>query len=79
MIIGGKVEEGEIRKNGQIGILRAGEELGTGEILELQQNKVAAKMINAGSEYGMKIKTNVKIAEGDVLESFEEKIKPKTL
>ncbi|MCL5774784.1 MAG: translation initiation factor IF-2, partial [Patescibacteria group bacterium] len=79
MIIGGKVNDGEIKKNGQILILRESVELGRGEILELQQSKVAAKSVTAGSEFGMRIKTPVKIQENDILESFEEKIKPKTL
>lgn len=79
MIIGGRVEEGELRKKGQIGIWRDGAELGRGEILELQQSKVAAKSINRSEEFGMKIKTSVKLKEGDVLESFEESIKKKTL
>jgi len=79
MIIGGKVNDGEIKKNGQILISRDSQELGRGEILELQQSKVAAKSVTAGSEFGMRIKTPVKIQEGDTLESFEEKIKPKTL
>jgi hypothetical protein len=32
-----------------------------------------------GEEFGIKIATSTKVKEGDVLESFEEKIKPKTL
>jgi translation initiation factor IF-2 len=79
MIIGGKVENGDIKKNSQIAVWRGEVELGRGEILELQQSKVAAKSVEVGNEFGMKIKTNVKIKEGDVLESFEEKIKIKTL
>ena len=79
MIIGGRVEQGELKKNGQIGINRDGSELGRGEILELQHSKVAAKNVQSGEEFGIKIKTNVKIKEGDTLESFEEKIKQKTL
>jgi translation initiation factor IF-2 len=79
MIIGGRVEEGELRKKGQIEIYRDGASLGRGEIAELQQSKVAAKSINKGDEFGMKIKTNAKIKEGDILESFEESIKKKTL
>lgn len=79
MIIGGRVEDGEVRKSGEIAVLRNGEELGRGEILELQQSKTAAKVINKGDEFGMKIKTHVKILEGDVIESFEEKLKAKEL
>ncbi len=79
MIVGGRVEEGEIKKKSQVAIWRGEVELGRGEILELQQSKVAAKNINAGEEFGIKLKTPVKIEVGDVLESFEEKIKQKTL
>ncbi len=79
MIIGGRVEEGELKKSGQIAIWRGEVELGKGDIMELQHTKAAAKTVLLGEEFGMKIKTNVKIAEGDVLENFEEKIKIKTL
>jgi translation initiation factor IF-2 len=86
MIIGGKVTSGEIKKSSQIMIYRPSAEapegkieLGRGEILELQQTKVMAKTIGNNEEFGMKIKTPVKIQEKDQLESFEEKIKIKTL
>ncbi len=79
MIIGGRVEEGEIKKQGKVAVWRDGAEIGTGEIMELQHNKVISKSVLAGSEFGAKIKTNLKIKEGDILESYEEKIKQKTL
>ncbi len=84
MIIGGRVEEGMLKKSGEIAVLRKNaegtqEEVGRGEIVELQQSKVAAKEVNAGNEFGMKVKTHVKIIEGDIIESFEEKLKAKDL
>ncbi|MFA5991086.1 MAG: translation initiation factor IF-2 [Candidatus Doudnabacteria bacterium] len=79
MIVGGKVEEGELKKNSQIMVLRDGVEMGRAEIMELQQTKVSSKTVNRNEEFGIKLKTAVKILEGDVLESFEEKIKQKTL
>lgn len=79
MIIGGRVDEGELKKPSQIMVIRDGVELGRGEILELQQSKVASRTVAIGEEFGMKIKTTVKIQVKDVLESFEEKIKQKTL
>jgi translation initiation factor IF-2 len=75
----GRVEEGDIKKSGFIGIWRGEAEIGRGEIIELQQSKVHAKSVEKGNEFGMKIKTPTKIQEGDVLESYEEKIKIKTL
>jgi translation initiation factor IF-2 len=84
MIIGGEVREGELRKNKPVAIWRKDaegveQELGRGEILDLQQSKTATKEVAKGHEFGMKIKTGVKIAEGDILESFEESLKQKTL
>jgi len=79
MIVGGKVEEGELKKVSHINVLRDGVELGRAEISELQQSKVSARTIGVGEEFGIKLKTNVKVLAGDVLESFEEKIKQKTL
>jgi translation initiation factor IF-2 len=79
MIVGGKVEEGELKRQSQITIWRDGLELGRAEIIELQQSKVLAKHVNIGEEFGIKLKTTVKVEAGDVLESFEEKIKQKTL
>ncbi len=79
MIVGGKVEEGELKKVSHIMVLREGVEMGRAEITELQQSKVAARTAGKGEEFGIKLKTNVKVLAGDVLESFEEKIKQKTL
>jgi translation initiation factor IF-2 len=84
MIIGGRVDEGELRKSKPIAIWRKDaegndKELGRGEIVDLQQNKIAVKEISRGSEFGMKVKTNVRIEEGDQIESFEENLKQKTL
>ncbi len=77
MIIGGKVEQGFVKKSGEIAVLREGEEIGRGEIIELQQSKIPAKEVENGNEFGMKVKTSVKIVAGDVIESFEEKLKAK--
>ncbi len=84
MIIGGQVNEGELRKNKPVAFLRKDaegndQELGRGEILDLQQSKVATKEVTRGNEFGMKVKTQVKILEGDTIESFEENLKQKTL
>lgn len=92
MIIGGRVDEGEIRKSKPVAIWRKAEEgnhaeipagewmeIGRGEIVELQQSKVDTKEVPRGNEFGMKLKTNVKLREGDQIESFEETLKQKTL
>ncbi len=84
MIIGGEVLDGEIRKNMMLAIVKKDEEgeyheLARGEIVELQQNKIDTKEIPRGREFGMKIKTNYKLQVGDIIESFEESLKQKSL
>jgi translation initiation factor IF-2 len=79
MIIGGKVVNGEIRKNKQLAIHRGEVEIGKGEILELQESKVATKEVSSGREFGMKIKSHVRLEVGDIIESFEETLKQKSL
>ena len=84
MIVGGEVTEGEIRKNKEIAIVKKDDEglwqeVARGEILELQQGKIDTKEVARGNEFGMKVKTNYKIQEGDVIESFEESLKQKSL
>lgn len=84
MIIGGEVLDGEIRKNKMLAIVKKDEEgeyqeLARGEIVELQQNKIDTKEIPRGREFGMKIKTNYKLQVGDIIESFEESLKQKSL
>lgn len=79
MIIGGRVAQGELRKDKPVALWRDGAELGRGEILDLQHNKIVAKTAEQDEEFGMKVKTSVKIIVGDVLESFEESLKQKTL
>lgn len=84
MIIGGQVTEGEIRKNAEVAVWRKNEEgeleeLGRGEIVELQQEKIKTKEVSQGNEFGMKLNTKVKIQVGDILESFEENLKQKSL
>ncbi len=84
MIIGGRVNEGELRKNKQIAVVKKSEEgiweeVARGEVLELQQGKIDTKEVSRGNEFGMKIKTNYKLQAGDIIESFEESLKQKSL
>lgn len=79
IIFGGIVTEGELRKNKRINILRNGQIIGKGEILDLQQNKVSTKEVPKNSEFGMKLKSNSKIQVKDELECFEENLKQKSL
>jgi translation initiation factor IF-2 len=79
MIVGGTVAEGKIKNGGQFEIKRGEEIAGKGQILELQQSKIAANEVLRGSEFGMSVKTDAKIEAGDILIVFEETIRKKTL
>ncbi|MBP9771519.1 MAG: translation initiation factor IF-2 [Candidatus Pacebacteria bacterium] len=69
-IIGGRVEEGIVKVGGTIQIMRRGEEIGKGKILELQQGKQDARQVAEGIEFGTKIDATVEIASGDILVEF---------
>jgi translation initiation factor IF-2 len=84
MIVGGTVAEGKIKDGALFEIKRSGadgedEIVGTGQILELQQNKIKAKEVLKGYEFGTSVKTSARIMDGDVLVVYEESIKKKTL
>lgn len=71
VVLGGRVDEGELTQGGEVKIMRRDLELGLGEIVSLQSQKTATKKVEAGSEFGAMIKTSVDPAPGDRLESFK--------
>lgn len=64
-IIGGKVLEGEIKNQSVIEIERRGAIIGTGKIVNLQQNRKDASEVIAGLECGMLVASEVPILKGD--------------
>jgi len=69
-IIGAKVQEGVITIGDDVKVLRRDFEIGRGKIVELQQQKVKAKQVLEGFEFGAKVETKIEIAQGDVIESY---------
>lgn len=69
-VLGGKVTDGMISIGNNLNIMRRGEKIGTGVIKELQQQRVAAKQVNEGNEFGTSISADVEIAVGDTLEAI---------
>ena len=78
-IFGGRVEEGTITDKDPFRIKRAGEIVGSGEVRELQQNKVKANEVTRGSEFGIKAEVSGNVLEGDVLEFYTEEVRSKKL
>ena len=76
-IIGGKVIKNIIKTPAIVKITRNENEVGTGEIIELQCNKQKTNKASKDSECGLSIKTDSTINENDILEIFEEDIEKK--
>jgi len=84
MIVGGKITSGKaVEKNAKIDVYRGADDearnLGTGELTELQHNKVAIDEVKKGKECGIVFTGDTKIKEGDVLHIYTEIIKPRKL
>lgn len=79
MIVGGSVIEGAVNSDALIEIKRGGEVIGIGKIISLQQNRIEVNEVSKGLEFGVSIKTEVKLEEGDLLIAYSEVVKKRTL
>ena len=71
MIIGAKVIQGEIKKGSNFRIFRNQELIGEGEVLQLQKNRKDVDKVISSQECGIRIKSQERIKEGDILEIFD--------
>ncbi|HEY0964634.1 MAG TPA: translation initiation factor IF-2 [Candidatus Paceibacterota bacterium] len=69
-VLGGRVEEGMIKLNQRVRILRRDIEIGTGTVKNLQQYKSDVQQIAEG-EFGMQIETRAEIAPGDHIKPYD--------
>ncbi len=69
-VLGGRVEEGVIKMNQRVKIMRRDIELGKGTIKNLQQMKSDVQQVNEG-EFGMQLETKSDITPGDYLKPFD--------
>ena len=65
--IGGRVVKGQLKNKSKFEILREDKLVGSGKILNLQQGKKDAPIVNAGDECGLVIDTGVEVQKGDKL------------
>ncbi|HNP79527.1 MAG TPA: translation initiation factor IF-2 [Candidatus Pacearchaeota archaeon] len=70
-IIGGLVTEGEANRTATIEIMRNGEKLGEGRIIDLQANKKSFESVKTGRECAILYQGNERIKEGDELVFFK--------
>jgi translation initiation factor IF-2 len=73
MIFGGKVTKGKIVDKSDVIILREGQPVGEGKLIELESNKVKAKEVAQGSECGMKYEGPPIVQVGDTVRSLTRK------
>lgn len=78
-IIGGKVIEGEIKKDLLVDVLRDKEKIGQGKILKVQKEKEEADLVEKGKECGVLFAGNIEIQEQDILEAYVEEKQKSTL
>jgi len=72
MVLGGRVEEGEVELGAKVKIMRRGEEIGTGKITNLQRVKEVVDRIGDGEEFGMSLSDRtVDPVPGDYLVPFK--------
>ncbi len=69
-VLGGRVDNGEIKVDTVVKIFRRDSEIGEGRVRELQQQRVATKEVVQGKEFGAMIEAPVEIASGDYIEAF---------
>lgn len=69
-VMGGRVDEGVIKMNQRVTILRRDIEIGKGTIKNLQQMKSDVQKVGDG-EFGMQLETKAEIAPGDYLVPFD--------
>ncbi len=79
MIIGGKITNGKMVNSSLIEVMRGEEVIGKGKLNNLQENKVNVDECVSGKECGITFLGNTKIKEGDILLSYKEEIKQRTL
>ena len=79
MIVGGRVENGKIKKDARVRVRRAGEVVGLGKLGQLQSGKQTVNELPEGNEGGLQFDGKLKLEVGDVLEAFTEEEKEKKL
>lgn len=69
-VLGGRVEEGELKAGQQVKIIRRDIEVGKGKLSNVQQYKKDVDKVNEG-EFGMQVDTKDVVAPGDIIEAFD--------
>ena len=69
-VVGGKVNSGVMKVGATVNIMRRDNTIGTGVIVNLQQQKVDVEEVEEGNEFGTQIDSTIELAPQDTIESF---------
>lgn len=79
MIVGGKVTMGFIQNKAEGEVIRSGEIIAKGRIIQVQKNKQAVERVEKPDECGVLFEGQPVIKEGDILEAYIEERMKKSL
>jgi translation initiation factor IF-2 len=79
MIVGGRIMSGKVVNDSLIEVTRNDEAIGKGKLGNLQENKINVNECVSGKECGITFIGDTKIKESDVLISYKEEVKKRTL
>ncbi|MFC1700716.1 translation initiation factor IF-2 [Patescibacteria group bacterium] len=74
-IVGGKVTSGQAKKGALINIIRDGEIISQGKLIQLQRDKKETDEVSRDQECGIMIQSQLPIEKGDILEFYSEEKK----
>ena len=69
-VLGGLVVSGRINLGDKIKIMRRENEIGRGEIVELQHARSQVKSVEMDTECGLMVESKVEIVLGDIIQAF---------
>ncbi len=74
-VAGGRVTEGTMNKKSEFKLMRGGEEITRGTIIELQMGKAPVSSVEIENEFGMQIECKENPLPGDIIETFKTETK----
>jgi translation initiation factor IF-2 len=68
-VVGGRIEEGEIKSGSVVKIFRRDSLIGSGKMKELQIQKIKTDVVKEGQEFGMMVESKIELVPGDFLKA----------
>ncbi len=72
MILGGRVTDGHIAASESVIVIRKGEPVSSGKVNRLESGRQVVDKVNSGTECGVTFEGKGAVAEGDILEFYQE-------